>query len=148
MSRARAITANVETIVGALTPETPLSAPRFRYAGSESQMQLRQFAVSPTGDLEWYDEYPQDQPGSLVRESFELTVAYPASHPDRRIRDVVREDVLAIQHALLDPANWDSDTLRSDQRTVSGYRVELDAENETLRGLDVVIPFTVRYRPF
>ena len=149
MSSIRAITTNIETVIAALVPETPLSAARFRYVdGAPSQLQLRQFAVAPTGGAKWFDEFPQDVAGTLVAEGFEIVIGYPAAHPDRNIRDVIREDVLAIQYALLDPANWDDATTRSDRRDVDGYSVQFDAESERLSGIEVSIPLTVRYRPF
>ncbi len=149
MSRIRAIASNIETVVEAVTPETKFSAATFRHVvGASSQLQLRQFAIGMTGGVRWFDEYPQDQPGSLVAEDFEIIIGYPASDPGRNIRDAIREDVLAIQHALLDPDNWDDDTLRSDQRTLSGYRVDFDADGQNLKGIEVTIPVTVRYRPF
>ena len=150
MSRARAITTRLESIVEALTPETPLSAPRFKYVSGATtgNMQLRQFAISSTGDVQWFDEYPQDMPGSQVREGFEIIVSYGASHPDRNIRDVIREDVLAIQQAILRPDNWDEDTTASDLREVGGFSVEFTAINEQQAGLEVTIPVTVRYRPY
>lgn len=149
MSAIRAITTNLEAVVSALTPETPLSAPRFRYVtGAPAQLQLRQFAIMPTGGVRWYASYPQDNAGSQVDEDFEIVVGYPASHPDRNIRDVIREDVLAIQYALQAPENWDDTTTRSELRQVAGYSVQFDAEGEQLTGFEVTIPVTVRYRPF
>ena len=151
MSRIRAVTARIETIVEALTPETPLSAARFRYVtGAPGQpLQLRQFAVAPTGSTRWFDTFPQASPGSMVAEGFQVVVGYPAAHPDRNLRDVIREDALAIQHALLHPDNWDDgDATRSEIREVGDYSVEWTAENERLTGAEVTIPVTVRYRPF
>lgn len=150
MSRIRAVTARIETIIEAATPETPLSAARFRkVSGAPQALQLRQFAVAPTGSVRWFDTFPQSSPGSMVAEGFEVVVGYAAAHPDRSMRDVIREDVLMLQHELMHPDNWDDgDATRSEIREVGDYRVEYTTENEQLAGLEVTIPLTVRYRPF
>lgn len=147
MSVIAAITANVVRIVGAVEPETKLSAARFRFVAwgglHEEYDKLRHFTVEPLGGVSWDNVYTQDREGSVVREDLALVIHYPSADAGVRLDTVIRQDVLRIQYELLAPDNWPPE-LRW-QRTTTGAYAITGGPSETAV---VRVPFTLTYRPF